>query len=167
MLPMMRDGAAVGNGAARERNGTRTRTVANDTLPPSPWRMVSSNGTSIVVGASSGMGLAIARRLAIRGRKVAMLARREAELRAMVATTNESLGRTAAFAYVHDAGVAGCELRSPRAEERLDLGAVVHASRVGALSSGLGGLRVHVPTATPCARRMSVGWSRADERSER
>ena len=68
--------------------------------------MASSTGTSIVVGASSGIGLAIARRLAIQSRKVAMLARREAELRAMVATTNESLGRTAAFAYVHDAGVA-------------------------------------------------------------
>ncbi|HEX5053062.1 MAG TPA: SDR family NAD(P)-dependent oxidoreductase [Planctomycetota bacterium] len=65
--------------------------------------MVSRSGSCIVVGASSGIGLAVARRLAIEGRKVAMLARRESELRAMVATTNDALGREAAFAYVHDA----------------------------------------------------------------
>lgn len=60
------------------------------------------NGSCIVVGASSGIGLAIARRLAMAGRKVAMLARREAELKQQVATINESLGRVAAFAFPHD-----------------------------------------------------------------
>jgi NAD(P)-dependent dehydrogenase (short-subunit alcohol dehydrogenase family) len=60
-------------------------------------------GTCIVVGASSGIGLAVARRLCIAGRKVAMLARREPELRAHVATSNDVLGRDQAFAYVHDA----------------------------------------------------------------
>ena len=40
-------------------------------------------GTVIVVGASSGIGAALARRLALEGRKVAMLARRETELRAV------------------------------------------------------------------------------------
>lgn len=65
--------------------------------------MPSRSGTCIVVGASSGIGLAVARRLALAGRKVAMLARRESELRAQVATTNDVLGREGAFAYVHDA----------------------------------------------------------------
>ncbi|MGB3967456.1 MAG: SDR family NAD(P)-dependent oxidoreductase [Planctomycetota bacterium] len=60
-------------------------------------------GTCIVVGCSSGIGLAIARRLAQGGRKVAMLARREAELRAQVHTTNDVLGKELAFAYPHDA----------------------------------------------------------------
>ncbi len=65
--------------------------------------MSSRSGTCIVVGASSGIGLAIARRLAIAGRKVALLARRDKELRAMVTTINDALGREAAFGYVHDA----------------------------------------------------------------
>lgn len=60
-------------------------------------------GTAIVVGASSGIGAAIARRLALEGRKVAMLARREPELRAMAATIDDTLGKQLAFPYVHDA----------------------------------------------------------------
>ncbi|MFN9758633.1 MAG: SDR family NAD(P)-dependent oxidoreductase [Planctomycetota bacterium] len=60
-------------------------------------------GTCLVVGASSGIGLALARRLALSGRKVAMLARRDRELAAQAATTNDALGRQAAFAYAHDA----------------------------------------------------------------
>jgi NAD(P)-dependent dehydrogenase (short-subunit alcohol dehydrogenase family) len=65
--------------------------------------MAKRTGTCIVVGASSGIGLATARRLALEGRKVAMLARREQELRAMAATIDDALGRQAAFPYVHDA----------------------------------------------------------------
>lgn len=60
-------------------------------------------GTCVVVGASSGIGLAVARRLAQSGRKVAMLARRERELMGQVATTNDVLGRQAAWGFVHDA----------------------------------------------------------------
>jgi NAD(P)-dependent dehydrogenase (short-subunit alcohol dehydrogenase family) len=65
--------------------------------------MVSRSGTCIVVGSSSGIGLAVARRLATQGRKVAMLARRESELLAQVATTNDALGKPMAYGYVHDA----------------------------------------------------------------
>ena len=72
----------------------------------SPVRMVSRTGTCIVVGASSGIGLAVARRVALERRKVAMLARREAELRAMAATIDDALGRRAAFPFVHDAASA-------------------------------------------------------------
>ena len=57
-----------------------------------------------MVGASSGIGLAVARRLAQGGRKVAMLARRERELAAQVHTANDVLGKPLAHAYVHDAG---------------------------------------------------------------
>lgn len=68
--------------------------------------MASRAGTCIVVGASSGIGLAVARRLAIEGRRVALLARRDGELRAMAATIDDALGRQAAFPYVHDAADA-------------------------------------------------------------
>lgn len=65
--------------------------------------MPARTGTCLVVGASSGIGLALARRLASSGRKVAMLARRGPELQNQVALVNEALGRQAAFGYVHDA----------------------------------------------------------------
>jgi NAD(P)-dependent dehydrogenase (short-subunit alcohol dehydrogenase family) len=61
------------------------------------------SGTCIVVGASSGIGLAVARRLALAGRKVAMLARRSAELQQMADTVNDALQARLAFPYVHDA----------------------------------------------------------------
>lgn len=69
--------------------------------------MTPRTGTCIVVGASSGIGLAIARRLASSGRKVAMLARRADELQAHVATIADALGRPAATAYGHDAADLG------------------------------------------------------------
>ena len=59
-------------------------------------------GTCIVVGASSGIGLALARRLAQSQRKVAMLARRQGELEAQAALINESLADKFAAPYVHD-----------------------------------------------------------------
>lgn len=65
--------------------------------------MPARTGTVIVVGASSGIGAALARRLALQGRKVAMLARREPELRAMAGTIDDALGKELAFPYVHDA----------------------------------------------------------------
>jgi NAD(P)-dependent dehydrogenase (short-subunit alcohol dehydrogenase family) len=69
--------------------------------------MPSRTGTAIVVGASSGIGAALARRLALEGRKVAMLARREPELRAVAATIDKGLGKPVAFPYVHDAAQHG------------------------------------------------------------
>mgnify|MGYP002783622563 CR=1 FL=1 len=65
--------------------------------------MPARSGTCIVVGASSGIGLAVARRLALSGRKVAMLARREPELASQAALVDDSMGRASAFPYVHDA----------------------------------------------------------------
>lgn len=96
---MMRQRRVNGNGALRAGGaGVAFRAAAG-----SPGRMASRSGTCIVVGASSGIGLAVARRLALEGRKVALLARREAELKAMAATIDDSLGKQVAFPYVHDA----------------------------------------------------------------
>ena len=81
------------------------------------------NGTCIVVGASSGIGLAVARRLAHGQRKVALLARRESELAAQVQLINEALGGDYARAYVHDAAdVDAAEALFARIED--ELGAV-------------------------------------------
>ena len=65
--------------------------------------MPTRSGTCIVVGASSGIGVAVARRLALQGRRVAMLARREPELRAMASQIDDATGKPLAFPYVHDA----------------------------------------------------------------
>jgi NAD(P)-dependent dehydrogenase (short-subunit alcohol dehydrogenase family) len=82
--------------------------------------MPTRTGACIVVGASSGIGLAVARRLAIAGRKVAMLGRREKDLRAAAATINDALGREAAFAFVHDAADAdAAEPAFARIEQQL------------------------------------------------
>ena len=60
-------------------------------------------GTCIVVGSSSGIGLALARRLALEGRRVAMLARRGEELEVQADLVNEAVGKPLAHPYVHDA----------------------------------------------------------------
>lgn len=58
--------------------------------------------TAIVVGASSGMGEAVARRLAQRGWRVALVARREDKLRAIAEDIARRTGRDDALAYAHD-----------------------------------------------------------------
>lgn len=82
--------------------------------------MIRRTGTCVVVGASSGIGLAIARRLALQGRKVAMLARREPELRQMADTIHDSLQQPLAFPFVHDAAdLAAAEPLFARIEQEL------------------------------------------------
>lgn len=61
------------------------------------------HGTIIVVGASSGIGQAMAMRLAHEARPVALLARREDELQRVCAEINAKVGANRAHAYVHDA----------------------------------------------------------------
>jgi len=82
--------------------------------------MANTSGTCLVVGASSGIGAAVARRLALSGRKVAMVARREPELRAQAVAINDALGREAAFAFPHDASdLEGAETLFDRIEREL------------------------------------------------
>ena len=57
---------------------------------------------AIVVGASSGIGAALARRLARQGYLVAVLARRADQLAEVCAAANQELGETRLVAYAHD-----------------------------------------------------------------
>jgi short-subunit dehydrogenase len=57
---------------------------------------------AIVVGASSGIGEALARKLAKEGYLVALLARRKQLLNSICAEINEQYGETRAVAYPHD-----------------------------------------------------------------
>jgi short-subunit dehydrogenase len=57
---------------------------------------------AILIGASSGIGAALARRLAREGYQVALLARREEQLKALCEQINRESGEPRAFYYVHD-----------------------------------------------------------------
>ncbi len=57
---------------------------------------------AVVVGASSGIGAALARRLAQEGYRVALLARRGAALQELAQLLNERHGENTAQGYVHD-----------------------------------------------------------------
>ena len=57
---------------------------------------------ALVIGASSGIGEAIARRLAVEGVNVAIVARRETELLRVVEEINAAAGRDLALAVAHD-----------------------------------------------------------------
>lgn len=59
-------------------------------------------GPAIVVGASSGIGEALARRLAATGRTVALVARRAAELERIAGQIDAAAGRRLAYVYPHD-----------------------------------------------------------------
>jgi short-subunit dehydrogenase len=57
---------------------------------------------AVVVGASSGIGAALARYLAGEGHRVALLARSEKKLKALADQINVECGETRAIAYAHD-----------------------------------------------------------------
>ncbi len=57
---------------------------------------------ALVVGASSGIGEGLARRLGMAGYRVALVARREPELRRIADKINELAGRETAFVFPHD-----------------------------------------------------------------
>lgn len=78
---------------------------------------------AVVVGASSGIGAAIARQLAAEGHAVAVLARNKASLDGLSAEINKAAGETRALAYEHD--VTNFESISPAFERVLkDLGGI-------------------------------------------
>jgi short-subunit dehydrogenase len=57
---------------------------------------------ALIIGASSGMGAALARRLARDGHVLGLVARRKNLLTALAADINKTAGATRALAYVHD-----------------------------------------------------------------
>jgi short-subunit dehydrogenase len=61
---------------------------------------------ALVVGASSGIGEALARRLATDGARVALVARREDELRRIMDEINDAAGAERAIAVAHDVRAA-------------------------------------------------------------
>jgi len=96
----------------------------------SPW------GCAIIVGASSGIGAALARRLGKAGCRLALLARREAELAHLSDTINRgasaSVPRALARPYVHDV-TRSTEVPSLFARVAADLGGldlVIYAAGV-------------------------------------
>ena len=76
---------------------------------------------ALIIGASSGMGAALARRLAREGYALALVARRKRLLTALCGEINRSVGQDRAVAYVHDVrnvdevpGTAETDCRRPR-----------------------------------------------------
>ncbi len=59
---------------------------------------------ALVVGASSGIGEALARQLAAGGTRVALVARRKQALDSVVSEINQAAGEGRAWAFVHDVG---------------------------------------------------------------
>lgn len=68
----------------------------------SPELPLQTRPRAVVVGASSGIGAAIARRLTTEGYAVALIARREEQLQILCDEINQQLGDTVALAYSHD-----------------------------------------------------------------
>jgi short-subunit dehydrogenase len=75
----------------------------SDTTSPAPTsRPLEPQRHAIVVGASSGLGAALSRRLAAGGYRVAAVARREIQLAALRDNVGEALGQQMVCPYVHD-----------------------------------------------------------------
>lgn len=69
---------------------------------PSPATPLNPRRRAIIVGASVGMGAALARKLAREGYAVALVARQKDKLNALCAEINQSAGETRAMAFAHD-----------------------------------------------------------------
>jgi short-subunit dehydrogenase len=76
-------------------------TQNNPALPPSATPLTPRK-RAILIGASSGIGAALARRLASEGWTLALLARRAEKLSALCEEINASAGEVRAVPYIHD-----------------------------------------------------------------
>src|SRR6185503_4331967 len=100
-VPQARLRAKARHGAAPDPNRLTSEPASGNVrrMPPLdvPWRF------AIVVGASSGIGAAVARQLAAGGTRLALVARRAAELEAVAEAIRESTGDPArALVFPHD-----------------------------------------------------------------
>lgn len=69
---------------------------------PAPATPLNPRRCGIIVGASEGIGTALARKLAKEGYTLALLARQKDKLNALCAEINSSSNESRAFAYMHD-----------------------------------------------------------------
>jgi short-subunit dehydrogenase len=76
--------------------------VPDASKPAAPSTPLQPRRRGILIGASSGIGAALARRLVRAGYTLALLARREEELNSLCAAINQSAGDRRAIPYVHD-----------------------------------------------------------------
>ena len=74
----------------------------SDSPKPAPATPLTPSRRAIIVGASDGMGAALARKLAKEGYTLALLARRKDKLKTLCNEINFVAGETRALAYVHD-----------------------------------------------------------------
>ncbi len=115
-------------------------------------RYVAARGGALVVGASSGIGAALARELARRGYHVALVARRAGELNALAGAITSAHGANAARVYPHD---VRDESQAPALFER-----------IAADLEGAGApLRLVVYSAGVMPRPGPDGWSFDDQRA--
>lgn len=69
---------------------------------PLPATPLTPRRRGIIIGASDGLGAALARRLAREGYSLALVARRQDKLEAVCDAINQSVGKQRAHVYVHD-----------------------------------------------------------------
>lgn len=74
----------------------------SDSLKIVPATPLSPRRRGIIIGASEGIGAALARRLAKEGYMLALIARQKDKLNALCTEINTSFNETRSFAYVHD-----------------------------------------------------------------
>jgi len=74
----------------------------SESLKPAPATPLNPRRRGIIVGASDGIGAALARQLTREGYTLALLARRKDRLKSLCDEINKSMGDTRALPYVHD-----------------------------------------------------------------
>jgi hypothetical protein len=77
-------------------------TNVSDTPSPAPVTPLNPRRRGIIVGASDGLGAALARKLAREGYTLALLARRKEKLESLCKEINLSLDEQRTLAYMHD-----------------------------------------------------------------